>query len=121
MNKNFKDIEESLKILNEFNDSSDLNKMIKLYENTGRLIKKTSIDIDNIEKKLNKNKKKKLYNIKNNNELINFISKFNILNEKIKSIEDINKLININNDLNKIYNSIIYYLQNKNLDINYIN
>lgn len=120
MNKSIRNIEESLKTLNQFNDTSDLNKMIKLYDNTNKLIKKTSNDIDLIEKKLKK-EKEKLYKIKDNLELTDFISKFNLIDKKIKSTDDLGKLIDLNSELKKIHNSIIYYMQNKKLEIENIN
>jgi hypothetical protein len=122
MNKAFKNIEESLKILNEFNDSSDLNKMIKIYNKTNKLLKNTSNEINDIERKFQKDNKK-IYNIKNNEQLINNISKFESINNKIRSYnnDDIYNLIKLNSELKVIYNSIINYLQNKKLEINYVN
>ena len=122
MNKTFNNIEESLKILNEFNNSSDLDKMIKIYNKTNKLLKNTSKEIINYEKKFNKDINK-IYNIKNNEDLTNYISKFDIISNKIKSSnnDDINGLIKLNNELKIVHNSIINYLQNKKLDINYIN
>ena len=120
MDNNFLKIEKNISILNNY-DNKNIDKMTKIYKKTNEILLETETNLKKLKKKFEK-ESKKIIKIKNNNELIEFINKFeeisNRITKKELSLED---NIKLNNELTLIYNSINYFIKNKEQSVKVVN
>ena len=116
----FNKIEKNILILNK-SDNKNIDRMTKLYKDTNELISNTEKDLNKLKKKF-ENESKKIFKIKNNNDLVEYINKFEDINNKIIENDlNLENYVKLNNDMTIIYNSINYYIKNKKQNVKNVN